>query len=283
MPDTRSVLVTGATGNQGGAAARALLERGWSVRAYVRDPAKPAARALADLGAELATGDLDDPDALRAAMTGVHGVFSVQPLATSAEQLAAEVRQGESVADLAAQSGVAHLVYSSVGGAERHTGVDHFETKAEVERHIARLGLPATVLRPVYFMNNLLYFDVADGERVVNLPLRPDRPLQLVAADDIGWFAADDIGWFAADAFDHPDSYLGRQLELAGDQLTLPEIAAAFEQVTGVPTRYHAAPITSRMYEWFAESGYQADIAALRERHPDMLTFTDFLTRRLAR
>ncbi|SDR98243.1 NmrA/HSCARG family protein [Actinopolymorpha singaporensis] len=275
MPDTRSVLVTGATGNQGGAAARALLERGWSVRAYVRDPAKPAARALADLGAELATGDLDDPDALRAAMTGVHGVFSVQPLATSAEQLAAEVRQGESVADLAAQSGVAHLVYSSVGGAERHTGVDHFETKAEVERHIARLGLPATVLRPVYFMNNLLYFDVADGERVVNLPLRPDRPLQLVAADD--------IGWFAADAFDHPDSYLGRQLELAGDQLTLPEIAAAFEQVTGVPTRYHAEPITSRMYEWFAESGYQADIAALRERHPDMLTFTDFLTRRLAR
>ncbi|MET9019470.1 NmrA family NAD(P)-binding protein [Actinopolymorpha sp. NPDC004070] len=148
MPGSRSVLVLGATGNQGGATARALLERDRPVRAYVRDPAKPAARALADLGAELATGDLDDTGALRAAMTGVHGVFSVQPLAVSAEELAAEVRQGTAVADLASQTGVAHLVYSSVGGAERHTGVDHFETKAEVERHIARLGLPATVLRP---------------------------------------------------------------------------------------------------------------------------------------
>ncbi|MFD2077862.1 Uncharacterized conserved protein YbjT, contains NAD(P)-binding and DUF2867 domains [Actinopolymorpha cephalotaxi] len=275
MPESRSILVTGATGNQGGAAARALLDRGWPVRAYVRDPAKPAARALADLGAELATGDLDDTDALRAAMTGAHGVFSVQPLAIGAEQLAAEVRQGTAVADLAAQTGVSQLVYSSVGGAERHTGVDHFETKAEVERHIARLGLPATILRPVYFMNNLLYFDVADGERVVNLPLRPDRPLQLVAADD--------IGWFAADAFDHPDVYLGRQLELAGDALTLPEIAAAFEEVTGVRTRWRAEPVESRMYEWFAEAGYQADIAALRERHPGMLTFREFLTRHLPR
>ncbi|GAA2757507.1 hypothetical protein GCM10009872_28670 [Actinopolymorpha rutila] len=116
---------------------------------------------------------------------------------------------------------------------------------------------------------------MADDERVVNLPLRPDRPLQLVAADD--------IGWFAADAFDHPDAYLGRRFELAGDQLTLPEIAAAFEQVTGARTRYHAEPITSRMYEWFAEAGYQADIAALRARHPDMLTFTEFLTRHLPR
>ncbi|OUD02674.1 NmrA/HSCARG family protein [Streptomyces swartbergensis] len=274
MPDGNIILVIGATGNQGGATARELVSRGRTVHALVRDPGKAEARQLEDLGVVLVQGDMDDEEALRRAMEGVHGVFSVQPLGWDPEALAAEVRQGKAVADACRAAGVAHLVYSSVGGAERSTRIDHFETKAEIEQHIRGLGLPATVLRPVFFMNNLLHFADAEGERLLALPAKPEKPIQLIASDD--------IGFFAATAFDEPDTYLGRQIELAGDEVTFPEIAKIYERVTGVPTRFEPQPIEDRMFEWFAEDGYQADIPALRKVHPGLLTFEQYLTRRLA-
>jgi uncharacterized protein YbjT (DUF2867 family) len=263
--------VVSATGNQGGATARHLLGRGRQVHALVRDTAKPAAKELEKLGAVLVEGDLDDADSLRKAMSGVDGVFSVQPLAWQEDTLAAEVRQGSTVADIAKETGIGHLVYSSVGGAERETGIDHFESKAAIERHIEALGVPATVLRPVFFMNNLLHYAVApeDGVRVLALPVDPAKPMQMIAADD--------IGFFAATAFDDREGFLGRQLEIAGDELTFPEVAAIYERVTGVPTRFEAEPIEERMFEWFAESGYQADIASLRARHPGLIRFEKFL------
>ncbi|MFC4114087.1 NmrA/HSCARG family protein [Nonomuraea zeae] len=273
MSTSRVVLVTGATGNQGGATARQLLARGWAVRALVRDASKSAAQALRDHGAELVQGDLDDTGSLREAMQGVYGVFSVQALAYEPKTLAAEVRQGKTVADIAQDSGVAHLVYSSVGGAERETGIDHFESKAEIERHILALGVPATILRPVFFMNNLLHYADAGDERLLALPVRPDKPMQLIATDD--------IGVFAADAFDSPGQFIGQQIELAGDELTFPEVAEIYERVTGTPTRFEALPIDERMFEWFAEEGYRADVQALRRQHPELLTFERFLARRL--
>lgn len=273
MSNTHSALVIGATGNQGGATARELLSRGWDVRALVRDPDKPEARELAERGVRLVRGDMDDEASLRRAMTGVHGVFSVQALAYEPATLAAEVRQGKAVADAAKATGIDHFVYSSVGGAERGTGIGHFESKAEIERHILALDLPATVLRPVFFMNNLLHYADATGERLISLPAKPDKPIQLIASDD--------IGFFAAAAFGDPHHYIGRQIELAGDEITFPEIAAVYERVTGVPTRFEALPIEERMFEWFAEEGYEADILALRRLHPALMSFEDFLARRL--
>ncbi|MDG4858171.1 NmrA/HSCARG family protein [Streptomyces sp. T-3] len=272
--DSRIILVTGATGNQGGATARELLSRGWAVHALVRDPEKPEARALAAQGAVLVRGDLDDADSLRAAMRGAYGVFSVQPLGYEPKTLEDEVRRGKAVADAAKGAAVAHLVYSSVGGAERNTGIDHFETKAEIERYIAELGLPATVLRPVFFMNNLLHFADAQGERVMSLPVRAEKLMQLIATED--------IGVFAANAFDAPGEFIGRQLEIAGDEITFPEVAEIYARVTGTPTRFEALPIEERMFEWFAEEGYRADLPALRRRHPGLLTFEEFLSRRLS-
>ncbi|MFI6093877.1 NmrA/HSCARG family protein [Streptomyces sp. NPDC051218] len=273
MSSEKSVLVIGGTGNQGGATARALLSRGWDVRALVRDPDKPGARELREQGAVLVAGDMDDEASLHRAMAGVHGVFSVQALAYEPATLAAEVRQGKTVADAAKSAGVGHFVYSSVGGAERRTGIDHFETKARVERHIVALGLPATILRPAFFMNNLLHYADARSERLMALPVRPDKPMQMVAADD--------IGVFAALAFGDPQTYVGRQIELAGDEVTFPEIARIYERVTGVPTRLDVLPIEERMFEWFAEEGYQADIPALRGLHPELMTFEEFLVRQL--
>ncbi|MEV7844635.1 NmrA/HSCARG family protein [Streptomyces cyaneofuscatus] len=275
MTDQKIILVLGGTGNQGGATARELLSRGWSVRALVRDPDKPEAQALKELGAVLVRGDLEDVASLRAAAEGVYGIFSVQALAYEPETLAAEVRHGKAVADVAKEAGVTHFVYSSVGGAERGTGIDHFESKAEIERHIKALGLPATILRPVFFMNNLLHFADAQGERVMSLPVKPDKPMQFIASDD--------IGVFAADAFDRPAEFIGREIELAGDEITFPQVAEVYERITGTPSRLEPTPLEERMFEWFAEEGYQADIPALRELHPGLLTFEQFLAQRLGR
>ncbi|MCO5971434.1 NmrA/HSCARG family protein [Actinoallomurus soli] len=274
-----TILVLGGTGRQGGATARELLRRGHTVHALVRDPRAPAARALADAGAVLVRGDMEDEASLRAAMRGVHGVFSVQTFRTPGG-VDAEERQGKAVADAAAHAGVAHLVYSSVGGAERSTGVPHFESKWNIEQHIQKLGLPATVLRPTMFYD--VFHDIGprlvDGELVLGLWLRPETAVQVIATRD--------IGAFAADAFDDPGGWLGRQVEIASDELTGPRMAEAFERVSGIPTRYKEQPIErlravredlATMFDWFEREGYRADLPRLRSMRPDLTTLEDWL------
>jgi uncharacterized protein YbjT (DUF2867 family) len=284
MADNHTILVTGATGKQGGAAARALLAGGWSVRSLVRDPQAPAAVRLTELGSTLVRGDLDDPHSLRAAMAGVHGVFSVQTFMTRAG-LGGEVRWGRALADAATATGVQHVVHSSVGGADRAGGVPHFDSKWAIERHLRTLPVPSTVLRPTFFMDNFAHHgpEVVDDTLVVRLALSQDTRLQLVAVED--------IGAFAAKAFDEPDSYVGVSLELAGDELTGSEIAAAFGRAAGMHARFEELTLDqvarnssiafsheiALMFEWFQTAGYAADIAALRARHPSLHTFDDWL------
>lgn len=280
------VLVIGATGQQGGAAARALLERGWPVRALVRDPGKPAARRLHEAGASLVTGDLDDPESVRAAMRSVHGVFLALTMMTGPRVtlagVAAEERRGKAVAGLASEAGVGQLVYSSIGGAGQHSGVPHIESKTRIEEHIRALGLPATILRPASFMDNFASFNrpaLAGGEIVVSLALRPQTRLPLVATRD--------IGVLAALAFGDPGRYLGRVIQAAGDILTGPQIAEVFARACGRPARFQQLPIgqlrafdpeVARMFEWMdrRETG-EADLAALRAGHPGLLTLLDWL------
>lgn len=173
------VLVIGATGQQGGAAARALLGRGRAVRAFVRDDNKAAARLLHEAGADLAPGDLDDPGSVRAAMSSVSGVFLALTMMTgprvTPEGVAAEERRGKAVASLAAEAAIGHLVYSSIGGAGQHTGIPHIESKTRIEEHIRELGLPATILRPASFMDNFASFNrpaLDDGQLVISLARR---------------------------------------------------------------------------------------------------------------
>lgn len=280
------VLVIGATGQQGGAAARALLARGWGVRALVRDEHKPAAQALRGAGASLITGDLDDPASVRAAMRSVHGVFLALTMMTgprvTLEGVAAEERRGKAVADLASEAGVGHLVYSSIGGAGQRTGVPHVESKTAIEEHIRALGLPATFLRPASFMDNFASFNrpaLDGGELVISLALRPETPLPLVAVSD--------IGVFAAIAFSDPARYLGRSLQLAGDCLTGPQIADVFAGTCGVPARFARLPIeqlrafdpeVARMFEWMdSRQAGAPDVTALRAEHPGLLTLEDWL------
>jgi uncharacterized protein YbjT (DUF2867 family) len=275
--DDRVILVTGATGKQGGAVAKHLLAQGWRVRALVRDPNSPAAKALAARGVELARGDLEDRASLEAAVRGAYGVFSVQTF-MGPEGPAGETRQGQLLADVAKAAGVQHFVYSSVGGAERHTGVPHFESKWQIEEHIRALGLPATIFRPVYFMENLRAPWSAPRDGVLAVGLRPTTRLQMLGVDD--------IGAFVALAFARPQEFSGKEIELASDALTMPEVADAFTRVTGQPVRFvevpieqvrSASPELAKMYAWFNDHGYDADIERLRGLYPGLTNFETWL------
>ncbi|MFD0687171.1 NmrA family NAD(P)-binding protein [Actinomadura fibrosa] len=267
----RTILVTGATGRQGGAVVRHLLHDGWQVRALTRDPTSTAARDLAAAGARVHGGDLDDPTSLLTAADGVHGVFSVQTGALGAPPVPfeAEVRRGIAVAQAAVSA--AHLVYASVAGADGAAGVPAFEAKLRIEEHIHRAGLPATVLRPVSFMENYL------GTGAIATPFVPDVPEQLIAVDD--------IGAFAALAFAAPRTYLGQTLTIAGDAVTPPDIAATFTEVTGRDTPYIPIPLNELPHDTATavdylnrRGGYGADLHLARTHHPRIKDLTTWLT-----
>jgi uncharacterized protein YbjT (DUF2867 family) len=282
----RPVLVIGATGQQGGATARHLLERDRTVRALVRDPASPAARSLRGAGADLIVGDLDDPASLRTALDGAHGVFLVLTMMAgpriSPEGVVAEERRGQTVVDLAREAGIGHLVYSSLNGASARSGIPYYESKARIEEHIHALGLPATILRPVSFMENFATYNrpvLDDGELVVNLAVRPELPMPLISVRD--------IGAFAAIAFDRPEQYLGRTVEIAGDVLTPPRIAETFGRVCGLPARFRQTPIEqvrsfdvqlAQMFTFFNEHPSELpDLPALQAEHPGLMQLETWL------
>jgi uncharacterized protein YbjT (DUF2867 family) len=269
MKHNQTILVTGATGQQGGATARHLLAKGWPVRAMTRNPNSSAAQTLKGAGAEVVQGDLDDCSSLDRALAGVYGLFSVQTPELGVET---EERHGKALADAAQAAGIHHIVYSSVGGAERGSGVPHFESKWQIEKYIRSLDLPATILRPVYFMDNLNWqrTQIQKGA-LTSMGLAADKTLQMIAATD--------IGAFAALAFESPDSYIGESLEIAGDELTETQIAETFAAVIGRPVKLVPAegppafPDLVKMYAWFNQAGYEADIPALRGKYPTLLSF----------
>lgn len=267
---SKLILVTGATGQQGGAVASALLAQGQKVRVMSRSPEK--ASALAHAGAEVVKGNLTTPSDLQAALQGVHGVFA---MSTAFEAgMETEVRQGIMLADAAKQAGIAHYVYTSVGSAHRNTGIPHFETKWKVEQHIKKIGLPTTILRPVWFMENFMTFAKPSADGVLMLPMNPSRKLAMVALKD--------IGAFGAAAFLRPKDFLGQAIDLAGDELTMPETAALLTTAMGRPIRFQEFPMEqaeaamghdfATMFRWFNEVGYAIDIPALKRQFGMPLT-----------
>jgi len=268
----RIVLVTGATGRQGGSVIRHMHPKGWKLRALTRDPDSPAAQKLVRMGIEVVKGDLENPRTLEPATRGVYGIYSVQDFwAVGAKR---EVQQGKNLADAAKEAGVEHFVYSSVGGAERNSGIDHWESKWEIEKHIRKLGLPATMLRPAAFMENYYIDQVEIGILKGRLmdPIRADKPYQTIATDD--------IGAFAALAFERPKDFIGLELEIAGSELTNPAAAQVFSRVLGKEVKFRKLPMPMvrlvlgkefyQMFRWFNESGFKADIAFLRRRYPEV-------------
>lgn len=272
------ILITGATGNQGSATIDELLRRskGRRIKALVRDPASDKAQALAARGIELARGDLDDVTSLRSALTGVSALLSVQtPMGHGPE---GEERQGKQLATLAAEAGVGHIVQCSAAGVDRDTGVPHFESKLAIERHLVTVGLPTTILRPAAFMENLATLAFRTTMlTMMKTYLRRDQPMQFAAVRD--------VGWFAAEALDHPQSFAGETIEIAGDSLTELSVTATLRHSGHRPALSFTIPRPMRrklpedfrrMFEWIGREGFGVNIAALRRRHPGLLTLRDW-------
>lgn len=257
-----TILVTGATGQQGGATARELLAAGHRVHAMTRSPEGEAARELAAAGATLVRADLDDAASLRAALEGMWGVFAVQN--TWEAGVEGEEEQGKRLARLAREVGVQHFVYASVGSAHKETGIPHFDNKYRVEKVVRGLGFPSyVILRPAFFMENLAspWFKPAIDDGTLALGIRPDTSLQMIAVQD--------IGAYGRMAFERHEELNGRAIDIAGDALTPVDTAAALTEATGREIGHFQVPIEqvrefsddfAAMLEWFDAVGYCADI-----------------------
>lgn len=280
MADKLSVLVSGATGQQGGGLARMLLKKGHSVRAFVRRPASPEAGELERLGAELAEGNFEEPSTIEDAAKGMDAVFVVAtPFEAGTE---VETRHGIAAADAARAAGVSHLVYSSVAGANQDTGIPHFDSKRKVEEYIEGLGVPYTIVAPVYFMDNLLapwtLPQLKEGRFSMALP--SSRPLQQIALSD--------IAAFTGVVLESREEFVDQRVDIASDELSGREVAEILTRVTGHEIDYVELSLEqvrqamgedgARMFEWFDQVGYSADIEGLRREHPEVgwHTFEDW-------
>lgn len=262
----KEYLVTGATGRQGGAVARALAQRGHRVRSMTRDPQSPKARPLYELG-EVVWGDHDRPASVQRAADGVEGVFL---MATPERGPEAETRQALAALEAIAEAGVGHVVYSSVAGADRSTGIPAFESKARVEEHLADMDLDWTVVAPVWFRENLhepaMAKELAQGR--LPLPLPPDRPVQNIEVAEVGRFAA----MVLAD----PKPFQGHRIEIASDE-NAPEGMAKALSAAGAPVRFVSTPLdevedpgSARLYAWLAKEGFSVDVRGLRAGYPEL-------------
>lgn len=280
----RIVLVFGATGQQGGAVASALRQQGWAVRALVRNPDSVNAQALSSKGIAVVQGDLSDTQSMRSAMTGVYGVFSVQP---SSGQGAAynvtdadEIAYGKAIADLAVESGVQHLVYTSVNAAgPEKTGMGHFDSKAEIETYLRGLDLVSTIVRPAGFMELLMLPGMGLDKGFFTSFVRADQRAQVIAVQDIGTIVA---AIFAA-----PDRFAGRTIEIAGDEITGADLQVSLSKAASRPIAYHRFPDSlleenaflgglAALFDDGRLAG-NADLAALRSEFGKLTSFDEWL------
>ena len=277
----RPILVFGATGQQGGSVARALVERGWPVRALVRDPASAKARALRDAGVEVTRGSFEDGTAIAEAMTGAYAVFSVQPSSPGGtvtdEQ---EVSYGIAVADIASRCGLEHLVYSS-GGAVRDepSGVSHFDTKSKIEKHIRTLPIKWTIVRPASFMELLTMPGFGLNEARFNFFMRPEQTMQVIAVGD--------IGRIVAAVFEDPDEHVGKTFEIAGDEVSGRDLERYFSAAARRPIPYSrfsdellaSNPFLRKLAAMMDDGRLagSADLELMRQLNPRLETFEAWL------
>jgi uncharacterized protein YbjT (DUF2867 family) len=262
MAKKETVLVTGATGQQGGAVAGELLKHGYPVKVMTRNPKSEKAQALAKAGAQIIHGDLDDAGSLEKALKGMWGVFAVQN--TWEAGVEKEEVQGKRIAEVARKSGVEHFVYSSVGSAHRKTGIPHFDNKWRVEETVRKLGFPShTVIRAAFFMENFAspWFKPGIDTGKLMVALKPETVLQMIAVQDIGKYGF----W----AFENHMALNGRAIDIAGDALTMPAAAKIIGTAAGRTVEFVQTPIEevrklsadfAVMLEWFDRVGYNADI-----------------------
>jgi uncharacterized protein YbjT (DUF2867 family) len=280
VADQRKILVTGATGQQGGSLARLLLQKKHKVYALTRNAQSSAAQDLRNRGADIVKGDLDDSDSIKRAVKDVESVFLMgTPFEDGTE---GETRRGKLMADIAKENKVEHLVYSSVANADKNTGIPHFESKHKVEQYIKNLGIPYTIIGPTFFMENLLGPGLEQGQ--LALPLSPSTTLQQTALEN--------IAEFSALVLERRKPFLGKRIDIASDEVSGEQAAEILSNVLGNKITYVRIPLeqvyqanedVARMYEWYEKVGTGIDISALHQEYPEVnwLTFSNWVRSRL--
>jgi uncharacterized protein YbjT (DUF2867 family) len=257
-----TVLFLGATGRLAGLTAL-LLDRGHRVLAATRDPASPAARRLRERGAQVVRADFDDTASLSAAADRTDAVVAAGT--AHAAGPAADVRHGRNVVDAARAAGVAHLVYVTVAGADRPTGVPVMDSKHTVERYLRESGLPYTIVAPVYFMDNVWNPWNASALAAGRLPspVSAARSLQQVPVAD--------VLAFTAAVLESRGAMLGERVEIASDEISAQQAARVVSRLLGRQVEAARPPVAGRanpLFEWLERTGTSVDIAALRRRYP---------------
>lgn len=265
------VLVTGATGQQGGALARLLLNNGHEVIAFTRNPHSDAAQQLKSLGAKVVQGNLENQNSVEWAAQDVDAIFAVStPYETGTES---EVRQGITVANAAKNARVKHFIYTSVPKAYEHTGIPHFDSKEKVEKHIEQIGIPYTILGPAYFMDNLLspWWLPELQQGVFAIALSPHCKWHVIAVDDIAKFALHVI--------ENRAKFINKRIDIAGDEITPTQVAETLTRLSGRKITHYQIPMDqmhkenedfARMFDWFEKVGMRIDLASLRSTYPEI-------------
>lgn len=270
-PNSLFVLVVGATGNQGGAVARRLIERGHKVRALTRKKDSHKAKELMKLGAEIVEGDLGDVSSLQNAMDGVDAVFAMTTPFEKGTNF--EVKSGYLLEFAANTMGVNHIVFSLVASSDQKTGIPHFESKYEIEKHLKSIDRPYTIIKPVYFMENLLRPTMILGLKngKIAVPLPEDRKLQMISLED--------LGNMVVHIFENRDLFLKKTIEIASDEITGKQIAEILAKVIRIPIEYQVLsydnikPIGEdfiKTFKWLNEVGYKVNISSLHHRFPEV-------------
>lgn len=266
------IVVVGANGRQGQAAIKQLLAAGFNIRALLRKAAK-ASSLLKDERVEIVEGDLSRPESLTHLLDDAYGLFMVLPYTRQAPEY------GKAVLSLAKNSHIKHIVYSSVGGAERYDKVDHFRDKKVIEDKLKATGIAYTILRPAGYMDEFAHpKSIRFIVGLMRLYLSNQSRFQLIAVQD--------IGRFVAITFSDPEQFKNRELEIAGDELTLDLMLEKIAKVNNINIKPFKLPgfikwllpgVMTQMCEFYAADGWQADLSYLRELNPELLSFEDWL------
>jgi len=274
---SKTILVSGATGQQGGAVVRALLKEGHQVIGITRNMESVKSIALKEQGVDMVSANFTNKASLVKLMKNVDTVFSMTTPFEGGLEI--EVKQGITMANAAKEAGVGHFIFNSVSDADRETGIPHFDSKYEVEKHLATLGLSYTIIAPVYFMENLLMpyvLDAVKNQGVLRMAMPGEIPLQQIATEDIGRFVSLVVN--------EREKMFGKRLNIAGDELNGDEAAKILSSILGIEVRYEGvspdflreqSEDLAKMFDWFIETGYSANLK-WSELH-GFLTFEEWL------
>lgn len=273
--------MTGATGNQGGHVARLLMRKGFSVVALTRSPASPAAKDLQSLGAKIALGDQSNLASLEKAIKGVDAIFGMTTFKENG--LEAEIQQGINLVELAHKAN-RRLIFSSVASANKQTGVPHFDSKWEIEKHLLQSRIEYTILGPAYFMENIINFGLpALKTGVYATPLSPERRLAQICLDD--------LANFVALILDNPAKFIRKRIDIASDNLTGNQVVEVLTRTLKENIQYTQTPMEqvkayspelAIMYEWLEKTGFDVDTDALHRHYPEVHwhTFEEWVKQR---